>query len=172
LLLQQRYGTIAPMTPTVEAIRLRVNALFGIEFNHAVVLMYRNGDDCIGYHKDKTLDLDEDSPIISISLGVPRLYTLRDKIHNPTVQQEYILPHGALFSLGRQSNENFYHSIRAAESLECFGVMQTTSRISITFRRVLTFRDPEYQQISGKGCEYQTLNWPESLKGRHKLLSE
>ena len=157
------------MTPTIEAIRLRVNALFGIEFNHAVVLLYRNGDDSIGYHKDKTLDLDETSPVISLSLGVPRLYTLRDRIHGPTKQHEFVLPHGALFGLGRQSNESFYHSIRPSESLEEFGEMQTTARISLTFRRVLTYRDPVTHTISGKGAQYQSPNWPEELQGRHCL---
>jgi len=164
---QKRHGTLAPMTPTVETIRQKVNSLFGMEFNHAVILLYRNGDDCIGYHKDKVLDLDERAPVVSVSLGVPRLYTLRDNIRVPKIQQEFVLPHGALFALGYQTNEHFYHSIRPAESLEEFGSMHTTCRISLTFRKVLTYRDPTTEHLSGKGADYQTLNWPEDLKGRH-----
>ena len=41
----------------------------------------------IGFHKDKTLDLDEEAPIVSISLGRPgRPYILRDNIFQPTQQ--------------------------------------------------------------------------------------
>ena len=41
----------------------------------------------IGFHKDKTLDLDEQAPIVSISLGRPgRPYILRDNIFQPTQQ--------------------------------------------------------------------------------------
>ena len=160
------------MTPTIEAIRLKVNEFTGIDFNHSVVLLYRNGDDCIGYHKDKTLDLDETSPIVSISLGVPRLYTLRDRIHGPTMQQEFLLPHGALMALGRTTNEQFYHSIRPQESLVPFESSDSIARISITFRKVQTYRHPDTNEISGKGAEYQTANWPEQLSGRHSLESD
>ena len=39
--------------------------------------------------KDKTLDLDENSSIVSISLGRPgRPYVLRDGIFNPTTEME------------------------------------------------------------------------------------
>ena len=159
------------MSPSIEAIRVKVNEFLGTKFNHAVVLLYRNGEDCIGYHKDKTLDLDEVSPIASISLGVPRLYTLRDRIHVPTVQQEFVLPHGALFALGRASNESFYHSIRPADLLHEHDALKTIARISITFRHVLTFRDPLTHQISGKGEQYQSPNWPEELQGRHAFAA-
>jgi alkylated DNA repair dioxygenase AlkB len=64
-----RYGVMSPMSPTIEWLRQRVVARTGVEYNHSVVLLYRNGDDCIGFHKDKTLDLDDSSPIVSISLG-------------------------------------------------------------------------------------------------------
>lgn len=165
---QKRYGTLVPMSPTIENLRQRVNALLGIDFNHSVVLLYRNGDDCIGYHKDKTLDLDETAPIVSISLGIPRLYIIRDTIHNPNVQQEFVLPHGALFVLGCNTNQNFYHSIRPSEDIPP-GTLQQTARISITFRKVLTYRQPNNDTLLGKGADYQTLNWPEQLRGAHCL---
>jgi alkylated DNA repair dioxygenase AlkB len=72
---QQRYGETRPMTPTVEKIRLQVEAALGNKwhFNHAVVLFYRGLDDCIGFHKDKTLDLTPGAPIVSVSLGCERV---------------------------------------------------------------------------------------------------
>jgi hypothetical protein len=151
------------MTPTVEAMRQRANALLGVEYNHAVVLLYRTADDCIGYHKDKTLDLDETTPIVSISLGVPRLYTLRDNIHNPKAQQDFVLPSGSLLALGPATNQHWYHSVRPSD------VPTAGARISITFRRVLTFRDPGTDALSGQGASYQSTNWPTELHGRHLL---
>jgi alkylated DNA repair dioxygenase AlkB len=48
------------ISPTVSKIKEKLVALTGIPYNHAVVLLYRDGkDDCIGFHKDKTLDLSE-----------------------------------------------------------------------------------------------------------------
>merc|ERR1711904_728141 len=101
------------MTPSVERVRRMVEETFEEKyiFNHAVVLYYRDLDDCIGFHKDKTLDLVPGAPIVSVSLGCERVYMLRDSIRNPSLTQAFVLPHGALFSLGYNTNESFFHSI-------------------------------------------------------------
>ncbi len=44
--------------------------------------------------------------------------------------------------------------------------------MSITFRAAATFRDGPTGEVSGKGAEYQTGNWPEQLRGKHLLLSK
>eukprot|EP00455_Lapot_gusevi_P053866 TRINITY_DN84_c0_g1_i1.p1 TRINITY_DN84_c0_g1~~TRINITY_DN84_c0_g1_i1.p1 ORF type:complete len:326 (+),score=151.67 TRINITY_DN84_c0_g1_i1:51-980(+) len=166
---QNRYGVQTPMSPTIEAIRRRVEALTGIPFNHAVILLYRGGDDCIGFHKDKELDLVEGSPIVSISFGDARPYVLRDNIHQPKQEQEFLLPHGALLVLGAQSNNEFYHSVRQlTEDEKKLRADQHDVRVSLTFRHVGTFRDAE-GKLYGKGADYQTLNWPENLRGAHRL---
>jgi alkylated DNA repair dioxygenase AlkB len=71
------YGVQTPITPAVERLRRLVVERTGVEYNHAVVLLYRGGGDCIGFHHDKTLDLDETAPIASISLGVARRCVVR-----------------------------------------------------------------------------------------------
>ena len=71
---QQRYG-IFPFSATIERLREKVVAHFAannsefknFDFNHSVVLFYKDGEDCIGFHKDKTLDLVDGSPIVSVS---------------------------------------------------------------------------------------------------------
>ena len=71
---QQRYG-IFPFSTTIERLREKVMAHFAannselknFDFNHSVVLFYKDGEDCIGFHKDKTLDLVDGSPIVSVS---------------------------------------------------------------------------------------------------------
>ena len=108
---QSRHGIITPMTSIIESIRQKVSNFLGCEFNHSVVLLYRDFDDCIGYHKDKPLDLDEEAPIASISLGYSRTYALRDFVHNPKIQQQFVIPSGSLLSLGPKTNQSMYHSI-------------------------------------------------------------
>ena len=167
---QHRHGVITPMTPTVDAIRTRVEAVTGIEFNHAVVLLYRDGNDCIGFHKDKMLDLDPTSPIVSVSLGAVRTYVLRDDIFNPTVQYELPLGHGSLMVLGPESNGTLYHSIRKPSESDLLRApaLHTEVRISLTFRKVATFVDAE-SRLHGQGAEHLSLNWPEALRGAHRL---
>jgi alkylated DNA repair dioxygenase AlkB len=154
------------MTPTVELLRQRVSAHTGIEFNHSVVLLYRDGNDCIGYHKDKLLDLDESSPIVSISFGYARSYHLRDNHRNPTMEYSLTLSQGGMLVLGAQTNKDFYHSVPLSPP-----EMPTTPRVSVTFRKTMTFLN-ERNEILGKGKEYQSPNWPVELRGVHHYDDE
>lgn len=157
---QCRYGVISPMTPAVEALRLAVEAWTGQSFNHAVVLAYRDGQDSIGFHKDKMLDLDPEGLIACVSLGAARPFVLRDDIFAPTREQEVLLEPGSLYVLGPRTNLELYHAVPATPSAGL--------RVSVTFRRARTFRDPQ-GRIYGQGAEHQCLNWPEVLKGAHRL---
>ena len=117
--------------------------------------------ECIGFHKDKTLDLDEAAPIVSISLGSPgRPYILRDHILQPKTQTEIFLAHGALLQLGPETNQRYFHAVKQSVGAK--------PRVSVTFRRVLTFKTAS-GQVVGKGAAYPTLNWPVALNGQHYL---
>lgn len=52
---QNRYGVVSPMPPGLERLRARVESRTGVAYNHSVVLLYRGGNDCIGFHKDKVI---------------------------------------------------------------------------------------------------------------------
>lgn len=154
------HGVISPIPEFMNDICKKINHMLGVELNHIVILLYRDGNDSIGFHKDKTLDLDENAPIISLSLGGTRTYCLRDNNLNPTIHQEIDLENGTLLVLGPQTNENFYHAVKSSED------KIVMPRISITFRKAVTFKLPD-NTIIGKGNKYQTLNWPEELRGNH-----
>jgi uncharacterized protein (DUF924 family)/alkylated DNA repair dioxygenase AlkB/Ran GTPase-activating protein (RanGAP) involved in mRNA processing and transport len=161
---QDHHGVVA-FTPTVRKIMDMIVKRTGIPYNHAVVLLYRDGKDCIGFHKDKTLDLSKVHPIASVSLGQPRTYMLRDNIHNPTKSQELTLGHGTLLLLGMKTNEEWYHSIpMTAEPLG--------ARISLTFRVVTTFKNIHTGEIKGEGDKYTGVNWPKELGGSHIIYPD
>ena len=96
------------MSPTVTMLRDRVAKSMPPAFahlpasalNHAVVLLYRDANDRIGFHQDKTLDLAPDTPIVSVSLGQTRTYVLQDHPRTPRRRQEVTLRHGTLLVLG------------------------------------------------------------------------
>ena len=167
---QRRHGVVVPMTPTVRELRERVEQATGTRFNHAVVLLYRSGDDCIGFHKDKMLDLDPLAPIVGVSLGAVRTYAWRDDIFAPTRQIELRLGHGSMLVLGPRTNDTHYHSVRKpdAEDLQRDPSLATGVRVSVTFRRVATFVDGD-GRLHGQGSDYSDLNWPAQLRGMHRL---
>ncbi|MEM6991747.1 MAG: alpha-ketoglutarate-dependent dioxygenase AlkB [Myxococcota bacterium] len=167
---QHQHGVTTPMSPTVQAVADRVFAATGVRFNHAVVLLYRGAEDCIGFHKDKVLDLDAEAPIVSVSLGAVRTYVWRDDIFAPTKQTELRLQHGAMLVLGPQTNASLYHSVRkpTATELEAEPGLIDGVRVSLTFRKVATFVDAD-GRLHGQGAEYPSLNWPEALRGLHRL---
>lgn len=156
------HGFISPMPTVIDGLCQRINNFLNSELNHVVILLYRDGSDHIGFHKDKTLDLDENAPIVSISLGCTRTYCLQDAPRDPKVHQEVELESGTLLILGPKTNENYYHCIKPSED------HTTGPRISITFRKAVTYRSAD-GTIKGKGGQYQTVNWPEQLRGKHVI---
>eukprot|EP00122_Pirum_gemmata_P000381 Pgem_evm1s337 len=164
---QSRYP-VKPFSPTVQKVINKVNAFFEgkYNFNHAVVLLYRNGTDRIGFHKDKTLDLDSKAPIVSLSLGSTRTYILQDHPYTPTKRQTVTLKPGTLMVLGPKSNQEYYHSVIEEPGLHA-------ERVSITLRVVTTFvnvdKNNNVNTLLGQGNQYQTLDWPTELKGKHRL---
>ncbi len=45
--------------------------------NHAVVNRYMNGEDHIGLHRDKVRDFEPGTSVLTVSLGVERLFRLK-----------------------------------------------------------------------------------------------
>ena len=66
-------------TPTVEQIRHKAQDLCGHPLNHALIQLYRGGDDYISEHADKTLDIKKGSYICNYSCGALRTMIFRWK---------------------------------------------------------------------------------------------
>ncbi|KAI5245092.1 hypothetical protein E4T42_06894 [Aureobasidium subglaciale] len=72
-------------SPVVAKIKERAEARVGHTLNHALIQLYRSGQDHISEHSDKTLDIVYGSKIVNVSLGAQRTMRLRTK--RPTTMQ-------------------------------------------------------------------------------------
>lgn len=149
-------------TKTVDAVRICAEQIVGHPLNHALIQMYRDGQDNISEHSDKTLDIVRGSSIVNVSLGAQRVMTLRTKKSASTdgedgrQKQQVPMPHGSMFILGPQSNTRWLHGIRPDKRPESEKSHEEKAyngeRISLTFRHIGTFINPERGTIWGQGA--------------------
>lgn len=141
---------LVPWTPTVAAIRGRVEALVGHPLNHGLLQLYRHGRDFIREHADKTLDVARPSSIVNVSIGRRRTMVLRPKdapVGAPAKLQKIPLPSGSCLVMDLETNRGFLHAIRQEGASDEDG-----PRISLTFRHIGTWWDPASGAVWGSGA--------------------
>ncbi|KAM0277298.1 hypothetical protein ACHAQH_005889 [Verticillium albo-atrum] len=165
---------LLPFTETVLDIKAVVEEKLGHPLNHVLIQFYRDGNDYISEHSDKTLDIVKGSSIANVSLGAERTMIFRtkrvekdpsktadrtpeDKKRQTTRKQ---LPHNSLCRMGLKTNMRWLHAIRQDKRA---GRDKTTpelafagARISLTFRRIGTFLDRDAALIWGQGATGKT----------------
>ncbi|KAM5447314.1 hypothetical protein MaudCBS49596_006078 [Microsporum audouinii] len=157
---------LSPFSTTVNEIRAVVEKQLGHPLNHVLIQLYRDGEDRISEHSDKTLDIVRGSSICNVSLGALRLMTLRTKAdtkgstgtlgENARQTQRVPMPHNSLFILGEKSNMEWLHGIRPDKRPEKEKTRDERAfngeRISLTFRHIGTFINPKTDTIWGQGA--------------------
>ena len=137
-------------TATVDKIRRICSTLVGHELNHALIQLYRSGEDYISEHADKTIDILRGSNIVNFSTGARRTMLLRPKRTSisgrtpvPRRTTRVSLPHNSLFILGWNTNLRMTHAIkpdkRPMSQRSRDEKAYNCCRISITFRNVATY---------------------------------
>ncbi|KAK5072773.1 hypothetical protein LTR64_000820 [Lithohypha guttulata] len=177
---------LLPFDETVDQLRRACEQKVGHKLNHVLIQLYRNGEDNISEHSDKTLDIVRDSSIVNLSIGAMRTMTLRTKRssqpsttrstkngnmaptaplppeseYQPRAAQRIKLPHNSIFVLGEKTNANWLHSIRADKRPMCEKSDDELAfggeRISLTFRHIGTFVDLQNRLIWGQGSTGRT----------------
>ena len=160
-----------PFTPAVDEVRVAVEQILGHPLNHVLIQLYRDGQDRISEHSDKTLDIVRGSFICNVSLGAERVMVLRTKTsasesgegtESSRTSQRVPLPHKSLFVLGPNTNMRWLHGIRADKRPEATKSSAEQAyggqRISLTFRHIGTFIDPVANTIWGQGAVSKTLD--------------
>ncbi|KAJ3029753.1 Alpha-ketoglutarate-dependent dioxygenase alkB 2 [Rhizophlyctis rosea] len=129
------YPPVRPWTPVLKILRDHIHEKTGHFCNHVVVNRYLNGNDHIGYHRDKTRDFADNAAVCTLSFGGTRTLTIKyDNIFREEVEIQ--LGHGSLFILGAATNAEAKHRIKKT-------ARPVDMRISLTFRRIATRVDAE-----------------------------
>lgn len=184
---------LLPFDKNVDYLRKQCEKLVGHQLNHVLIQYYRNSEDNISEHSDKTIDIVRGSTIVNLSLGAMRTMTLRTKkvtqaqdsststdpqpattsmdSNQIRTAQRIRLPHNSLFVLGERTNANWLHAIRADKRPICEKTEDELAfdgqRISLTFRLIGTFIDLERQLIWGQGATSKSRAYAQRiLKGR------
>ncbi|KAL7932604.1 hypothetical protein V8C35DRAFT_306186 [Trichoderma chlorosporum] len=158
---------LLPFSPTVKAIKDEVEKHLGHPLNHVLIQFYRDGNDYISEHSDKTLDIVKGSYIANVSLGAERTMTLRTKKLGKDLSgaasndekrkiERAKLSHNSLFRMGLQTNMKWLHAIRrdrrADRDRSPAELAFSGRRISLTFRQIGTFLDRDETIIWGQGA--------------------
>jgi nicotinamidase-related amidase len=158
-----------PYSKTVLAIKHEVEKWIHHPVNHVLIQHYRDGQDYITEHSDKTLDIAKNSFICNLSLGAERVMVFRtkkDRSSSTLTSGEAVsesrkvvrvkLPHNSLCKMGLLTNMKWLHGIRAEKQP---GTRQSSShtvmsggRISLTFRHINTFMSVDGALIWGQGA--------------------
>ena len=129
----------------------KAEEVIGIEFNHAVCSLFRDQNDSLGFHKDKMIDLADRSLILSLSFGAARPMLIEEV--DGKRKHTIVLQPGSLLAIGPETNDLFVHAIPKLRE-------PVGPRISLSVRQSSTFVDQSNGQLTGKGAEYQTKNYP------------
>ena len=113
-------------TPTLMAIKRKIEAVAKVEFTSALLNLYRNGKDSMGWHRDNEKELGNNPVIASVSFGASRIFKLR-LYENKTVSKSIELSDGSFLLMSGETQHYWEHQI--AKTNKPVG-----PRINITFR--------------------------------------
>ncbi len=97
-----------------------------LAFNSLLANLYRDGNDCMGWHSDDERSLGSCPQIASLSLGAPRRFVLRKKGEHSN-KKEVLLHHGSLLLMRGSCQSEWQHSLPRMRRV-------TQARINLTFR--------------------------------------
>ena len=115
-----------PWTPTLRAVKARVEATVGQRFDAVLCNRYRDGQDSMGRHSDDEPEL---GPVIaSVSLGAVRTFVLRHR-HEPRVHRLPLAP-GSLLVMAGATQRDWTHALPKT-------ARPVGERINLTFRTLV-----------------------------------
>ncbi|MDU0113990.1 alpha-ketoglutarate-dependent dioxygenase AlkB [Psychrosphaera aquimarina] len=109
-------------------IKTRAEKLTKKQFNSALINLYRDGQDKMGWHADDEKELGLSPAVVTVSLGIQRTFQFKHNIEGETFNLE--LAHGSLLLMKPGVQASYKHAIPARKKVE-------RSRISLTFRNII-----------------------------------
>lgn len=117
------------LTPDLCAIRQRVETETQIKFNAVLLNLYRDGNDGVSWHSDKTATVNKNMIIASVTFGETRMFRLRHKFRKELQQLEIPLYHGSFLLMAGTTNSFWEHQVPKT-------ARKVLPRINLTFRQV------------------------------------
>lgn len=115
--------------PALVALFDAVSQRCKLEFNHALVNRYRDGNDSMGLHSDAELELGPNPVVASLSLGATRRFVIRHK-RDREDRRDLELVHGSLLVMGGTTQHHYRHGLPRTGH-------PVGQRINVTLRRLL-----------------------------------
>lgn len=107
-------------------VKSRIETVCNQHFNSLLANLYRDGNDCMGWHSDDERSLGKYPQIASLSLGAPRRFVLRKKNEHSTKHEE-LLEHGSLLLMLGNCQSEWQHSLPRMRRV-------SQARVNLTFR--------------------------------------
>lgn len=123
--------TMKPINWTKELLEIkkRIETVSNVRFTSALLNLYRDGQDSMGWHRDNEKELGENPTIGSVSFGESRIFKMRDYVSKETVTN-IELTHGSYLLMQGETQHFWEHQIpKTTKKLK--------ARINITFRKLL-----------------------------------
>lgn len=123
--------TMLPLawTDTLLYLKQKAESLCGHSFNSALLNLYRNGQDSMGWHRDNEKELGPDPVIASLSFGATRVFKLKHARQKKEICS-ITLEAGSLLLMQGATQHHWLHSL--PKTLAPKG-----PRINITFRSIV-----------------------------------
>ncbi len=116
-----------PWTPTLSALRRRLQDELAQAFNSVLANRYRHGQDSMGWHADDEPELGPEPLIASLSFGASRRFLLKPKRGGRSLGIE--LEHGSLLLMRSHCQRDYLHALPKT-------TRPVAERINLTFRWV------------------------------------
>lgn len=113
-------------TDALLKIKQRIETVSPVIFNSALLNLYRDQSDSMGWHRDNEKELGVNPVIASVTFGAARRFLLR-YYTDKDLKQSLELTHGSLLLMQGRTQHAWEHSIPKQSSI-------AGSRINITFR--------------------------------------
>jgi alkylated DNA repair dioxygenase AlkB len=126
-----------PWTSTLLEIKPIVENLAATRFNSALVNLYRDGRDSVGWHSDAEPELGRHPVIASVSLGAERRFTLQHKKTRQHISVD--LEPGSILLMSGPTQHHWRHQLPKSRRA-------VAARINITFRLIRSLAPPHALQ--------------------------
>jgi len=120
--------TTLPWLPELMQLKTEIEHKTQSTFNAALVNLYRDGNDTVGWHSDDESELGHQPTIASISLGETREFQLKHKVSKEKLSIR--LTSGSLLVMSGNTQHCWQHCVPRSKRVQ-------SPRINITFRKII-----------------------------------